>query len=185
MRINLRHHFAPFLRPLLMATALLAAASTADASGYLRCGDIKGESTDSGHKDWIIIQSMSSPIFRSIPEGSDAPPRVEAGDFKVEVPMSKATPKLLEAAVKGKVFPKVEIHLTQSDPNGERTYFIWELSNVRVTSYSVSGSSAADSEPPMESLALNFEMIRAVHVAPEGSKEGNVETTWKVEEGES
>lgn len=25
-----------------------------------------------GHKDWIIIQSMSSPILRSIPEGDPA-----------------------------------------------------------------------------------------------------------------
>ena len=29
-------------------------------AGYLKISDIKGESTDDGHKDWINIQSISS-----------------------------------------------------------------------------------------------------------------------------
>ncbi len=31
--------------------------------------DEAGEATDKAHDKWIIIQSMSSPIFRSIPAG--------------------------------------------------------------------------------------------------------------------
>jgi len=32
-------------------------------AAFLKLGDIKGESTDQEHKEWIIIQSMSSPIY--------------------------------------------------------------------------------------------------------------------------
>ena len=28
-------------------------------SGFLKIGDIKGESTSRGHKDWIVIESVS------------------------------------------------------------------------------------------------------------------------------
>ena len=32
--------------------------------------EIKGQITDEGHKNWIEIRSMSSPIFRSIAQGA-------------------------------------------------------------------------------------------------------------------
>ena len=31
---------------------------------YMKLGDIKGEATQADHKEWIIIESMSSPIYR-------------------------------------------------------------------------------------------------------------------------
>ena len=37
---------------------------------FMKLGDIKGEATDADHKDWVIIEAMSSPMFRSIPEGA-------------------------------------------------------------------------------------------------------------------
>ncbi len=33
---------------------------------FMKLGDFKGEATDTDHKDWVIIESMSSPVFRSI-----------------------------------------------------------------------------------------------------------------------
>ena len=32
---------------------------------YVKIGDIKGEATDQDHKDWIIIEALSSAISRS------------------------------------------------------------------------------------------------------------------------
>ena len=34
---------------------------------FVKLGDIKGQATDADHKDWILIESMSAPISRSIP----------------------------------------------------------------------------------------------------------------------
>ena len=33
-------------------------------AAFMKLGDIKGEATDAKHKEWIIIESMSSPIYR-------------------------------------------------------------------------------------------------------------------------
>ena len=38
----------------------------AGGAGYLKIGDIKGESTDSSHKDWINLLSVSPSLNRRI-----------------------------------------------------------------------------------------------------------------------
>ena len=53
-----------------------------------------------------------------------------------------------------------------------------------VTSYSIGGS--AQSDPvPTETLSLNFEEIKVTYTefGETGQAKGNVEYTWKVEEG--
>ena len=55
----------------LVAIMMLAGfAPEADAAAFMKLGDIKGEATDNEHKDWIIIESMSSAIFRRCPRWS-------------------------------------------------------------------------------------------------------------------
>lgn len=46
---------------------------------YVKLGDIKGEATDSGHKDWIIIQSMGDTTSDSF-QFKDAPVETAADD---------------------------------------------------------------------------------------------------------
>lgn len=150
------------------------------AAGYLKLGDIKGESTDSEHKDWIIIESMSSPIFRSTQDSEPTAAGMASGKRQhkplvITKELDKASPKLQEAATKGKVFPKVIIHVQANEGSsaygGARaTYLKYELENVMITSYQVSGDSAAG-EVPMEEFALNYEEIKVVGGKPEDEKE--------------
>ena len=55
-----------------------------------------------------------------------------------------------------------------------------------VTSYDISGSGQSE-EVPMETFSLNFEEIKVTYTEcdREGKSKGNVEYSWKVEEGES
>ena len=56
-------------------------------------------------------------------------------DISMGIITDKALPKLLEAAVKGKVFKKVEIHGTATYGDaGEQVYLAIELENVQITS---------------------------------------------------
>ena len=106
-------------------------------------------------------------------------------DIQVTKELDKASPKLAEAVCNGKVFPKVEIHLTASYTDAGRvTYYAYELKNVLVTSYHVGGSGQSD-DVPVEDLALNFEEIKVTYTENDaaGKKKGNVEYSWKVEEG--
>ena len=98
----------------------------------------------------------------------------------------KSLPKLLEAAVKGKVFKKVEIHGTATYGDaGEQVYLAIDLENVQITSYQLG---VLDNNAATDDLqiALNFEKYKSVFTSysKEGKSEGKVEHEWKVEEGE-
>ncbi len=71
----------------------------------------------------------------------------------------KSTVKLQEAAAKGKVFPKVEIHIPSNYGGARATYLKYELKNVQVTSVQVNSSS---SNITMAKLKLRFEDKRRV-----------------------
>jgi CheY-like chemotaxis protein len=55
---------------------------------FVKLGDIKGQATDADHKDWIIIQSLTSPIYRTIPKNArDQQDALAAGaDFYLTKP---------------------------------------------------------------------------------------------------
>lgn len=147
------------------------------AAGYLKLGDIKGESTDQAHKDWIIIQSMSSPIMRATDSSSQttgmASGKRQHKPLTITKELDKASPLLQQASANGKVFPKVEIHMQASDSGGSRaTYLKYELKNVIITSYQTGGSAAGDTVP-METFSLNYEEIRFVE--PTAAEKGNEE----------
>ncbi len=65
-------------------------------------------------------------------------------DIQVVKVLDKSSPKLAEA-VKGKVFSKVEIHLTGPSFGSycTGTFLAYELKNVLITSYHLGGSSIA------------------------------------------
>jgi type VI secretion system secreted protein Hcp len=157
-------------------------------AGYLKLGDVKGESVDDGHKEWINLLSVSQAISRPMASGVSGSTRHRSaanfGDIIVVKEVDASTPKLAEAIADGKHFPKVEIHLTTSSGGDKKIpYLVWELKNVRVTSYSVSG--ATDGGVPTESMSLNYEEIKQVYdkLDKENKSKGKVEYTWKIEEG--
>jgi type VI secretion system secreted protein Hcp len=158
-------------------------------AGYLKIGDIKGESTDDGHKDWINLLSVSQSITRPMGAGASGSTRHRSsatfGDIVCVKEVDASTPKLAEAIADGTNFPKVEIHLTTSSEGGKRVpYLLWELKQARVTSYSVSGATDG-SMVPTEQISLNYEEIKQVYdkLGKDNKSQGKVEYTWKIEEG--
>jgi type VI secretion system secreted protein Hcp len=165
--------------------------SAPSAAGYIKYDGIDGEATDVGHENWSEIvsfsQSVSVPISSFVGSvRSRGLPQVR--DFVVTKRVDKATPKLMEAIVKGTRIPLVQMEIASPDADGsQRTYLKYELRNVLISNYRVGGSASGDSVP-VESISLNYEEIKVTY--SEGSKPGaisggNVEFEWKVEEGES
>ena len=108
-------------------------------------------------------------------------------DITCSKELDKASPKIAESVCKGKVYPKVEIDVTASyTDSGRVTYYRYELKNVLVTSYTCCGSGQSE-DAPMEDFTLNFEEIKVTYTENDnaGKKKGNIEYSWKVEEGES
>lgn len=158
-------------------------------SGYVKIGDIKGESVDKEHKDWINLLSVSQGLTRPMPQGSSGSTRqrgsVSCGDVTLVKELDKSSPKLLEAICDGTVFPEVLIDMVTSTGAGNRKpYFTWVLKNVMVSDFSVAGSTD-DGSVPTEQISLNYEEIKWTYdtMGKDGKSTGKVEAEWKVEEG--
>lgn len=158
-------------------------------AAYIKFDGIDGEAQDKDHKNWSDLGSFSQGMTQ--PGGAATGATRRRGDVIVDdiactKELDKSSPKIAEAVCNGKVFPKVELHLTASYTDAGRvTYYAYELKNVLVTSYNISGSGQAE-QVPMENFSLNFEEIKVTYTETDskGTKKGNVEYTWKVEEGQ-
>jgi type VI secretion system secreted protein Hcp len=158
-------------------------------AAYIKFDGVDGEAQDKDHKNWSDILSFGQSLHQ--PGSAATGPTRRRGDviledISVAKELDKASPKIAESVCKGKVFPKVEIHLTASYTDAGRvTYYAYELKNVLVTNYSIGGSAQAEAVPT-EDFSLNFEEIKVTYTEADskGKSKGKVEYQWKVEEGE-
>lgn len=158
-------------------------------SGYLKVGDIKGESVDAGHQGWLRLLTVGNHLARPMAPGASGSTRhrssVTFGDLVCVKEVDSSTPKLQEAIADGTCFPKVNVDLCTSSEGGKRIPFLqWELTNARVSSYSISGD-AQDADLPTEHISFNFEEIKVTYnkLGKDNKSAGKVEFSWKVEEG--
>ncbi len=159
-------------------------------AAFIKFEGCDGEAQDKDHKGWSDILSFNQGITQ--PGGGATGPTRRRGDvvlddIAVTKELDKSSPKIAESMCKGKVWPKVEIHLTASYTDAGRvTYYAYELKNALVTSYNIGGSGQAE-DVPTEELSLNFEQIKCTYTecGPDGKMKGNVEYSWKVEEAEA
>ena len=155
---------------------------------FIKFDGIDGEANDKDHKAWSNLLSFSWGLHKAGAGATGATRRrgvVTVEDVVVTKEYDKSSPKLAESVCMGKVFPKVEIHDTTTYGDGNRAVFLkYELKNVMVSSHNVSAAGSGDAVPT-DSLSLNFEEVKQTYVEydAKGSKKGNVEMNWKVEEG--
>jgi type VI secretion system secreted protein Hcp len=184
------------------------------SSGYVKFDGIDGEATDSEHQKWSEIVSTSWRLHQADSEATGSARErgvVIFDDLVIVKQVDKASPKLSEACATGKVFPKVEIHLTGPSEGStcQGTFFVYELTNVQVVSYTLSGSNplayalfapAPDIstmpstgpfivqavDAPMEEFALNYAAIKVTYTECDsaGNALGNVEFNWNVEQAQ-
>jgi type VI secretion system secreted protein Hcp len=159
-------------------------------AAFIKFDGVDGEAQDKDHKGWSDILSFSQGLTKP-GAGATGPTRrrgdVVLEDISVVKELDKASPKIAESMCKGKVFPKVEIHLTASYTDAGRvTYYAYELKNVQVLNYNISGSGQTE-DVPTEDVSLNFEEIKVTYTEcdSKGSSKGAVEYAWKVEEAEA
>ena len=154
---------------------------------FIKFDGIDGESKDKDHKGWTDLNSFSWGVSKA-GEGATGQTRrrgiATVHDINCSKEYDKSSPKLSEAVLTGKVFPKVEIHNTATFGDARAAFMKFELKNVAVTHCDMSAAGQGDAVPS-ESFSLNFDELKQTYVEYDnkGSKKGNVEMTWKVEEG--
>ena len=136
-------------------------------AAFMEFQGIPGEATDSEHKDWIIIQSLSAPIMRTIPDGSKDHQRTRGetilGDIVVLRELDKSSVKLQEACATGKFSPVVNIHFTTDVQGKSEPYLKYKLTDVIISSYSFHGTSSGD-PLPTEELTLAYSEVEWTYI---------------------
>ncbi|MFY9299760.1 MAG: type VI secretion system tube protein Hcp [Candidatus Nitrosotenuis sp.] len=146
-------------------------APPADAAAvdyYLKLGDIKGESTDSKHKDWIDVESFSFGVSRSGGSGGGGAGKASFAAVSLVKTIDKSSPNLFVESASGKHFATAELVLVKSGSEVMR----WTLSDVLISSYQVNGGDAV----PTEQFSLNYAKI----VAEYSSSAGPIKMGWDV-----
>jgi len=147
---------------------------------FVKIGDIKGEATDQDHKDWIIIEAMTSAVSRSIPSGAKDQQRTKGetvlADINLVRQLDKSSTKLQEACASGKFFPEVEIHFCTTGGSKQGPFLKYKMKDVIVTGYSFHGNSSG-APLPSEEVSLGFTEVEWTYVIvdpKDGKPKGNV-----------
>ncbi len=158
---------------------------------FMKLGDIKGEATDSDHKEWILIESMSSPMYRSVPSGAKDQQRTKGettlGDIVCVRQLDKSSTKLQEACANGTFFKEVEIHFCTTVKNKQEPYLTYKLADVIVSSYSFQGNSSG-SPLPSEEITMGYSKAEWSYIVIDpktGDKKGQVPAKYDPGTGRS
>lgn len=149
----------------ILGFVLTSSAFTNDAfaAGFIKFEGVDGEAADKDHKGWSDLLSFSQVSSRG--DTTSTRDTGEISKVSVVKELDKSSPKIAESIAMGKTFPKVEIHLEEKDG----TYYKYELTNVMVTSYSMSGDS---NNRPVEEISLQYQkMIKLDERIAEPEKE--------------
>lgn len=185
-------------RPVLRAVStcvifLSLGVANLHAAAFIKIGDIKGEATDNEHKDWIIIESMSSPLFRSVQldttTGQRATDPLRIGDISCVKELDKSSPKLAESVANGTFYDEVEIHFARTVDDGggtgpprEEPYLTYKLKDVIITSYSFHGNAAGD-PLPTEEVTLGYTEVEWTYIVLDPKTSTPIESvtgSWSV-----
>lgn len=121
---------------------------------FLSMDGIVGESQDSGHRGWMLVQAImwGSAQATPLPSGT-ATGRPQFSSIKISKLFGAASPFLAVAGADGRHMRTATIDFVGPAPG--MPYAIVTLEDVVVTDYSVSGS-AGPSPGPQETLTLTF-----------------------------
>ena len=141
---------------------------------FVKYDGIDGEATDSKHDKWTDVLSIDwGSLRRFVRDSSGKTGSASVDPIVLTFAYEKASPALAEALLSGSVIPKVEIELTTTFFGSRATYLKYELTNVMVTSYRISG---IEGGLPTVDVGNNFEVIKVTYTEFDeaGSEKGDV-----------
>ena len=108
---------------------------------YLKIGDIKGESQDEKHEQWIEVSNVqwgvTQPRASTVSTaGGHTNGKADMSEVTLTKLADVASPILFQHCAMGKTIPAASIEFMRADGNGKPiTYFKIELENVMVSSF--------------------------------------------------
>ena len=154
--------------------------------GYIKLGDIRGNSMDAKHKEWIEALSISQSVNRNInptskPADALTKSQVHLGAIEVQKNADESSPELVAAVAEGRVFKEVTIDLVRVSQDGNEVFYQWKLTDAYLSNYGVHGASAGAIEV-METMSICYSTIKWSYKKKDnkGKLSGSVDTGWDV-----
>ena len=123
---------------------------------YLSLDQVQGDVTAEGYVGQIELMSFSHSLSHPQSTTADDTGKLSVAEITVTKPTDRASVRLIEAAVMGKAFAKVQITFASTDEARLVAYLVVDLTNARVSSVAISSGG----DRPMEQLSLGCEQIR-------------------------
>lgn len=135
---------------------------------YMKFEGVTGDVTEKGHKDWLLIESISLGFNRYLTSAVGAGQNREGStpdfqDIHITRMTDKATPELMKIALQGGKGKEVTFDFTTSDQD-PFVYYQVKLSDVLIGSYQQSGSGGGAGNRPVDSISLNFRKFEAKYI---------------------
>ena len=150
------------------------------ASIFARIGTIKGESRDAKHKDEIEVLSWSWGVSQTgtmAPRGGGGVGKASFHDFNFTHHIDKASPALMRACATGEHIKDATITVRKAG-KGQQEYLVITMTDVLVTSVSMSVS--ADGDSTAEGVTLAFAKVDLAYMPqkPDGSLDVGIHFTF-------
>lgn len=172
-----------WLIPILFSVLIVSSFGNAFAAVdyFLKIDGVEGESTDDRHRGQIEIESWSWGVSNAgsmASGGGGGAGKASFSDFHFTMPVSKASPKLMQAAATGEHIKSAELTLRKAGGT-QMDYYIVQFEDLLVSSYQSSGSS---SELPMEEISFNYQKITFQYVPekPDGTADTPIKASWNL-----
>jgi len=152
---------------LLAVVFLRSAPAAAQVDVFVRIGDIRGDSKDDKHKDWIEAKMLT--------DGMKTADRGVERSFVFTKALDRTTPSLKLYLLQGKRLPDAMIEICKSGTD-KSVIFSYRLRDVTITSV----RTVIENGATVEEVSLNFGSVEWSYVATDasGKPSGTIKTGW-------
>lgn len=150
---------------------------------YIQIDGIKGESSDTVHKDWIECKSVQWEVIQpksatASTGGGHTAERCQHKDIVITKLADLASPLLLQNCSSGKTIAKTKLEFMRADGNGDRVkYFEIELENVLISGVS---PRVVEGDILTEEVSLKYSKVKWKYTQQKtgGGAAGNTSGGW-------
>jgi type VI secretion system secreted protein Hcp len=151
---------------------------------YMQIDGLKGECTDSDHKDWIELLSYNHSISQpasatATSAGGGTTARCQHSDFSITKYIDLASQKLYEMCSSGKHIKSVNIEMMRASGDKRVKYMEVKMEQVVISHVAPAGGS----EFPSEAVSFNYGTIKWTYTQQkraDGSQGGNTTGGWSL-----
>jgi len=158
---------------------------------YMKYGSIQGDVTETGHTNWIELNSFQWGVGRGVSSATGSSEDRESSapsisEVTVTKEFDKASAKLLTEAYQGTGdgdAKTVQLDFVRTNKGKLDVYSTFTLSNVIISGFSLSSGG----DRPSESLSLNFTKIetKMTPMKPDGTSDNPVTVTYDLAQAKS